>query len=195
MKKCLLTILFGTASFFSASATEPVTFYGVDFTLSRVYGADESIAKFREAFSGINGLFVSEEEKYDVAALTREEVASNRISVARKSSDEHFSTADVADVFYLDEADYDCRDSVAGLLRRYELPEGGGRGMVMVANLLDKAHGVGDFYLVIFDIGSREIESCCRISGRAGGFGLRNYWANAVRLALKQYPRIRKKTL
>ncbi len=195
MKKSLLTIIFGLACCFSVLASEPLTFYGVDFSLAKVYGADESRDAFGKAFSDINQLFISQESKYDVACLTGEEVTSKRISVACKSTKHHFMVADSIAVFFLEDPEYDCRAEIDALLKSYELPTAGRSGMVMIANLLNKAHGEADFYVVIFDTQSREMTSCYHVWGHAGGFGLRNYWANAVRLALKQYPKVKKMTL
>ena len=44
-----------------------ITFYGVNFSLAKVYAADETANKFKMAFTGINELFQKEPNKYDVA--------------------------------------------------------------------------------------------------------------------------------
>ena len=42
-----------------------VNFYGVDFSLAKVYGAAETSEQFKKAFDGINFLFISEEYIFD----------------------------------------------------------------------------------------------------------------------------------
>ena len=43
-----------------------VTFYGIDFTRAKVYGAKEGPMQFKYTFDDINKLFITEPKKYDI---------------------------------------------------------------------------------------------------------------------------------
>lgn len=59
----------------------------------------------------------------------------------------------------------------------------------MVALLLDKRAAQAVYEMVFFDIATREVRYTERVEGHAGGFGLRNYWANTVAEVLKTWRR------
>ena len=52
--------------------------------------------------------------------------------------------------------------------------------MIFIATNLDKRMGKGTYVVVCFDIATRDILFRQEITTSAGGFGLRNYWANTV---------------
>ena len=60
------------------------------------------------------------------------------------------------------------------------MPQTEGVGVVLVAKLLNKPMSKATYELITFDISTREILSKREVSGKAGGFGLRNYWAGSV---------------
>lgn len=194
MKK-LLSILF----FLSAAAAEgfaqqaPATFYGVDFSLVKVCGADETDAEFLLAFTKINDLFITESKKYDVAKYMRQPVGRKELSVAKQATRNALQSADAVDAHTLlyEDPNYDCREQIACQIAGYDLPQTGGKGIVVIANMLDKSHGFGNFYFVQFDIVTRQITSCVRMDGKPGGFGLRNFWANALLQSMKACYRLK----
>lgn len=193
MKK-LLSILF-----FLAAATEgfaqqaPATFYGVDFSLAKICGADETDAEFLLAFTKINDLFLSESKKYDVSRFLRLPAVRKEITVAKRSTKAAIRTEEYVDAHNLccDDPAYDCAERIEALVAGYDLPQTEGKGVVIVANMLDKTHAFGNFYFVAFDIATRRVESCVLTDGKPGGFGLRNYWANAVLQSMKAYYRLK----
>ncbi len=77
------------------------------------------------------------------------------------------------------------KDEVADMVRRYELQEMEGTGLVIIGELLDKSTYMGTFIVIYFDIASREVLHGQGMTGKARGFGLRNYWAGALYDALK----------
>ena len=60
---------------------------------------------------------------------------------------------------------------------------------MLVALLLDKPSAKALYEMVIFDIATREVRCIERVEGHAGGFGLRNFWANTIREVLKTWRR------
>lgn len=190
MKKRLLLLCFliiGTMNAFAQKT--PVVFYGVDFSLVKVCGADESDTEFVFAFNKINDLFISESQKYDVARFMRLPITQKELSVAKRATKNAIGISDSENEHTLlyEDPDYDCAPQIEAQVAGYELPQAEGRGVVIVANLLDKRDSRGSFYFVVFDIASRKVESCIPAAGKPGGFGLRNYWANALYQAMKSY--------
>jgi len=58
-------------------------------------------------------------------------------------------------------------------------------GAVIVAGLLNKTANHGTFTFVVFDQDTKEIIFQQEATGKARGFGLRNFWAGALRGAMK----------
>lgn len=190
MKKRLLLLCFliiGTMNAFAQKA--PVVFYGVDFSLVKVCGADESDTEFLFAFNKINDLFISEGQKYDVAKFMRLPITTKELAVAKRATKNAIPVSEDGNEHRLlyEDPNYDCLPQIETQIAGYELPQTEGRGAVIVANLLDKRDSRGSFYFVVFDIASRKVESCIPAAGKPGGFGLRNYWANALYQAMKAY--------
>ena len=59
-----------------------------------------------------------------------------------------------------------------------------------IAKLLNKASSSGTYYLVYFDVATRLLLYQMEAVTEAGGFGLRNYWANTIHQICKK-PRYR----
>ncbi|MEG2370276.1 MAG: hypothetical protein RSB23_03830 [Alistipes sp.] len=192
MKKLLfflfLTAICSTNSFAQTSAI----FYGVDFSQVKVRGAGEPDAAFVQAFERINDLFISQGEKFNVAKYTRQPIASQELDVAQKAMNKAFDTAQTnSHTLLTNDANYDCRKQIDTQIANYELPQKEGTGIVIIANILDKSRDRGSYYFVSFDIASRKVTRCILAEGKPGGFGLRNYWANSLALAMKKYYKLK----
>lgn len=188
MKKLLftlfLTVICSTTGFAQTSAI----FYGVDYSFVKVRGADESHAAFVQAFERINDLFISQGEKFNVAKYTRQPITGLHIEVAKRATNTALDAISTGGQTLLTtDANYDCREQIDAQIANYELPQKEGTGVVIIANLLDKSNDRGSYYFVYFDITSRKVNSCIQTEGKPGGFGLRNYWANSLYLAMKKY--------
>jgi len=63
-----------------------------------------------------------------------------------------------------------------------------GTGIVFIMELFDKTEkkGYGYMHVVFFDIQSKNVLLSTRMSGKASGFGKRNFWINTVYGTLKQ---------
>ena len=151
-----------------------VKFYGIDFALAQVVGAEETPGDFISAFREI---MLSEEEKY-VTPLAK------RLKMAIKSVDIEPTLKRVEDI---DETDLIQNKTPEALteqdiefeLQELELPEYDGLCLVVMAGEINKGTTMGTFYYVFFEGPEREIVSCMPFKGQAGGFGLRNYWASS----------------
>ena len=80
MKKLILFLFLSTSLFCFGQGKsalkdiQSIKFYGVDYSLVKVFGADESPAQFKDAFRRINELFITEAKKYNVGKQLKKEV-------------------------------------------------------------------------------------------------------------------------
>lgn len=156
-----------------ASAQNPVYFYGVDFTHCKVFSSHETPAAFADAFHAINDVLYNEAAKYDFSRLLgrRYEYYTEVIHDCLQQCDFSNLTARSPYVEALD---------IKSIVENYNLPQAEGKGFVLIAKLLNKASESGTYYLVYFDVASRQILYQFEATTEAGGFGLRNYWATTI---------------
>lgn len=154
-----------------------VTFYGIDFSLAKVVGADETSGEFISAFREIDKLMLAEEAKY-VTPLAK------KLKMAIKVVDIDPTLARIADIDENDlilnrtpEAFTD--QDIAFEVQELEIKEKEGLGLVVIAGELNKGTKMGTYYYAFFDCATGEVISCLPFKGQASGFGLRNYWANS----------------
>ena len=82
---------------------------------------------------------------------------------------------------------------IAQAVKSYQLENKTGLGVVYIVDRFIKLEkkGTGAVYVVAFDVATREVLSAERITGRAGGFGFRNYWFHLIKDAEKGLKKIR----
>ncbi len=170
--------------------TPKMNFYGIDFTLVKTFGVKEDVGKTALAFEAINKLIVTETKKYQYGNFFRKYIRqiAQTTELGRIESlgfdnvniDEAIYRARVMDeaamptynkAFKIDDAD------LARLIKSFNTGSDSGYGVVYVAELLNKEDGIGNYIAVFFDVRTKKIIFADRVSGKAGGFGLRNYWA------------------
>ena len=183
MKKWILMtlLIFTTISSLTAQPKAPlekIFFYGIDYSQVKVCLATESENDFREAFLKINSLLLEESDKYDLGRALKAEVTIDIATVWEKMESAPLSEMKITSTRY-DSPDY------AAIVKAYELPDKEGTGIVFIAELLNKPAEEGTYTVVKFDIASRKILESRTITAAAGGFGLRNYWANTVYKTIK----------
>lgn len=179
----LITLAIAMFAWASASAqtVQSVNYYGVDFSKTKVFGATETEWEFKNVFGAINSLVISEWGKYNPGKFLYENIAVRDISPTVRVN----SAIDPSEIIAAS-SDYGITDDdIAEMVRRYELQQEEGTGLVIIGTLLDKPYLMGGFVVVHFDVASRQVLSCVPISGKARGFGLRNYWAGALYSALR----------
>lgn len=152
-----------------------VTFYGVDFTKVKVYGASESPYDFKAAFYSINQLFINEAKKYNVAKAFRKEVHNNIKEVCDRAA------GIPTDDLFIHSDNYEITDAeLATLIKNFSTEEKEGTGLIIVAELLNKSQSRGFYHIVFFDIKTKKILDTWSANEKARGFGLRNFWARSV---------------
>ncbi|MBK7667092.1 MAG: hypothetical protein IPJ32_06865 [Sphingobacteriaceae bacterium] len=61
-----------------------------------------------------------------------------------------------------------------------------GVGLAYIIENFNKGSQVADVYVTFFDIATKKVLICEKISGTAKGIGMRNYWAGAVKAIIKE---------
>lgn len=179
MKKLLMIFAFvlGITSSY-ANDDNRCYVYGVDFSHARVYAAEESVEQFANAFKAINLLFITEPEKYDFSLIMNK-----RVSVVVEPVMNIISACDYSGLKTYDNT-Y-ANPDYSAIIKNYTLSQTEGTGIVMIAKMLDKPMRQAVYELITFDIASREILSKREVKGKAGGFGLRNFWAGSIYQVIK----------
>ncbi len=153
---------------------DTVYMYGVDYSGVKAVGVDESELRFVRTFEEINDLFLSQSEKYDCGHMINKTILVDIDPICR-----HNTAADYSGMIQK-RRNVGASVDVAAAVASYRLQETEGVGMVFIAELLDKGRGCAVHHVVCFDIATREVLFDRRVETKAGGFGLRNYWANTV---------------
>jgi len=181
MKKLFALAVATLAAATLSAQSGAVNYYGIDFSRTRAFGAAEAGFQFKDAFTKINSLVIAEWGKYAPSKFLDMEVAVRDISPTTRAN----NTVDVmkidTDLFNYSLSE----EAVAEMVAAYDIAESAGTGFVIVAELLDKSTTTGSYRLVWFDVASREVIKSVPVSGRAQGFGLRNYWAGSLHNALR----------
>jgi len=68
-----------------------------------------------------------------------------------------------------------------------ELPENDKPGLIFIGEMMNKATFQGTFRVLLFNGTTKDIISSKRVSGKAAGFGVRNFWAGALYRILKSW--------
>lgn len=159
-----------------------LTFYGVNFSLAKVYAANESAQEFKHAFRGINELFQREPQKYDIAKAFNVENTTTSLSETLAQ----INRIDASGLFTQSDNYALTREEVAAFIQKFNTGNDKGYGAIMMAGLLNKGKCTATYTVVVFNVETKEIEYQYQITSKAKGFGLRNFWAGSVYATLKQ---------
>lgn len=169
----------------SLADVKELTFFGVDYSLAKSYGAAEMAEDFFGAFEGINKLFISEPKKYDLPKYLK--VSNVKLQI--EPSLQALTQIDPKQ-FVSNESSYTLSpEQIEQQINKLDTGDATGYGMLIVAGLHNKADAKAQYHFVCFDIANRQIIDIQSLSNKkkAGGFGLRNYWASTLFNSLKKY--------
>jgi hypothetical protein len=187
MKKLVLTFL--VLSVLSLTATiqaqyttadifkvDKITWYGLDFTNIKLIGSegflDPDNIKYT-FFNSWNNLVKVEPDKYNLERFFKKKDVDIQLDLVKKRN----KTVD-PDQLVIDE-DYDFHmEKVEEIISEYEV-EGEGIGLVFIMESFNKNEAMGYMWVTFFDIKTKKVLLADNMSGKAGGFGMRNYWAKS----------------
>jgi len=193
MKTKSLLIVVLIFSFFSSAmqaqdkkkavAEKNITWCGVDFTLARfTLVTEDPAAIVSTSLKAINALILAEPDKYDLKKFfSKSEVTPEVDMVNERNSKIDPTLLVVPDKYTITPED------VKKVISSYDTKGKTGTGLVFVAENLHKIEQIGSYYVVFFDMASKEIIDMERKEGKATGIGFRNYWTGSVFTVMKNW--------
>lgn len=162
----------------------PLTYFGIDYTQAKGYllnaQSSEIVTKYMPS---INQVVVKESPKYDIAGtfnktnLIYDLTDVNRLNATIDTMQFQMSDSKGPNI---------SSETIASMIKQYSLQGKTGVGMVFIAQFLSKPAGKATYHLVFFSLPEGKIILDEVVSGKAQGFGFRNFWANTIYDALKK---------
>jgi len=187
IKIAVIVLLFSSLSMwaqdinevFSSSKTT-MEFVGLDFSQAKMVGTEG----FRDPgkiqgyyFGALNGLFMSEMNKYDVKRAFKKSDMDYDFAVVEPGNDE----VDFMDMVTNKLPKSFSDERVQSIVNKYDTKGMQAKyGLSFIVHSFNKYQERAYIYVVIFDAKSKKVLFSNKMSGEAGGFGFRNYWARTV---------------
>ncbi len=168
--------------------TQKATWFGLDYSEAYFIGTEgfTNPAEIKgRYFNSWNNLVESENEKYDIGKyFSKEKIDFSLDNVTARNLKVDMSdrvTNDQTKTLHLDEK------KVQEMINAYNFKDDQhGLGIVFIVESYSKPAVTGNYFVTLFDIDSKKVLLTERMSGKAGGFGIRNYWAATYYNVLKQ---------
>ena len=186
MKKLFLLsffILSSICSIYAQSNAElfnsaKMVWFGVDMSRSKLVGVEGFTDPYdiqKRYVPAWNSLVLSEAEKYDVRKFFKKGEVVNDI-IAVEAVNEKINPGEWVkmNTYTLDKSE------IAGMVKKYKGTEKEGLGLVFIVESFDKFKESGFIYVTFFNIASKEVILTEKLTAKAGGFGVRNYWAKTI---------------
>jgi hypothetical protein len=192
MKKLILIAgIFLVFSFVSKGQYTPadvfkvdnITWYGLDFSNIKLIGSEgftDPYAIKNQFFYSWNNLIITETDKYDLAGFFHKSSVENDLSIVQERNmlpdpDELVINTD----YSLGE------DEVKKIISEYDITGKEGIGLVFIMESFNKTKELGYMWVTFFDLETKEVLLSNKMSGKPGGFGIRNYWAKSYYNVMK----------
>jgi hypothetical protein len=160
-----------------------VVWFGVDFTAAKFTLVDDNPAIIvNQYLKTINTLILTQPEKFDIKKFfNKAEVFNNIDQAVEYNLKIDPSSLVITGNYSLDP------DEVKNIIKKYNVKENSGTGLIFIAESLDKVAQTGSYYVCFFDIASKKIIDSRRMVGKASGFGFRNYWSGTIYNIMKMW--------
>jgi hypothetical protein len=169
---------------FFADKAGTVTWLGIDYSHVKLAG---EFTQFKDAgpispeeirdkyFPAWNTLMIQEASKYDFKGM---------FMLSALPSDLGLVTAvnAAADPGMMKDGNlnkFTCQD-ISGFIKNYALDGKEGLGIVLIADILNKTAESAGYFVTVFNMKSKEVLLCEYVTEKAGGIGIRNYWAGSL---------------
>lgn len=165
-----------------------ITWLGADFSHAVILDmSDCSAADFISKIApAINELVLIEPNKFDFAKFLQKKSCTTDIVAVTKSN----AATNLDDMVDKDTGPVDLKQStIKEIVGKYDLSGKEGVGVVLIYESLSKRLLKSTMYLTYVKMPEGEIILSRQVEGKAGGFGLRNYWAATIYSFLKYYDR------
>ncbi|MBC7828866.1 MAG: hypothetical protein H7122_14045 [Chitinophagaceae bacterium] len=188
---CKSTVMAQTKADIFNGSTE-ITWLGIDFTQAKFIGSatqfkdagEISSSEFRDKYvPSWNQLFIDEQKKYDVAGAVKRAEVKYAMEITEKANNGikgNFFSEDPNDYKKLDE------QKIAGLVKNYDFQGKPGIGMIFFIDGMSKKKEEASGWVTFVDMKSKKVLFTQYETGKAGGFGFKNYWAKTFWNMLKK---------
>ena len=165
------------------SDVKSLTFYGIDYSLAKVYGGKDTGHQYWTTYADINELFIDKPKTFSVEkrlGIPVDVISLEAVNqVNKKINPDQIITTD--NNYMPTEA------QIAEAVKKLPiLSQEEKYGIVMVCLFMNKAEDRATYQFVVFNTKTREIIEQWTNSGKALGIGLKNYWSLSVLNAIKK---------
>lgn len=190
----LLCVFFIRGPLFAQSQVDvfdtkvPVTWLGLDYTQAKyIYTNNESKDATDSTFKykyvpAWNYLFMIQGKKFDVAKSIHRASVDNEISVTEKANKA------ISKVFTKDQKVFKTLtdQNISDLVKNYDFQGKTGVGMLFFVEGMSKLDDEEGVWVTFVDMSSKTMLSTTYMTGKVGGMGFRNNWADANYQVLRQ---------
>ncbi len=198
MKKIILSLLVVASSTIAKaqdaksalSATE-IVWFGLDFTKAKFVGGFDQVGGAGVAtgsdmkskwIPGWNSLIITEPQHFDFKKSFRKD----NVLYDLKSMNELNGKIDVDACMTYNEGKIE-KSEIDAMVKKYSTEvKKTGVGLSFIVENFNKGTQEATMFVTFFDIATKKVLICEKISGKAMGIGMRNYWAGAIKAILKQ---------
>jgi hypothetical protein len=158
-----------------------IVWFGVDFTAAKFsFVTENPTVIINKYLKEINMLVISEPVKYDIKKFFSITELINNIDPVNE-----FNLKIDPSSFVITN-DYKLNiDQVKSVIKKYNIKDESGTGLIFVAENLNKVSKMGSYYVCFFDIATKEIIDSRRMEGSVTGIGFRNFWAYSIYQVMK----------
>lgn len=178
---CLSANSYGqTLKEFFKDKNVPLTYLGVDFTSATIQGETATSEDISTKFEAINTLIVTEVKKYDVGGAFKRTTTTNELDMIKKlnaaANVEKMKTINIGDL----EKNMLKQEDVQKHIKAYDLSGKKGIGLIFIVDGMSKTNKEATMWVTLIDLAKKKVLLTQHMTGKAQGFGLRNYWAYTV---------------
>lgn len=178
-----------SASSFFTSKVNEVVWLGIDYSHCKVIGpmnhffgaGEQSANTLRDKyFPAWNYLVLNERKKYFVKEMLRKESVYYDIDSTMKTN----SLTDLNTIEAVNAPNYTSAQ-VTTFAEGLKSTRKKGVGVAFIAESMNKHLAQGVYHFVAVDLSTNQVLFTEKVSGKAGGFGVRNYWGGSIARAMR----------
>ena len=165
------------------SDVKSLTFYGIDFSLAKVYGGKDTGHQYWTTYADINELFIDKPKTFSVEkrlGIPVDVISLQAVNQVNKDINPDKIKIDTPTYMPTPEQINTAIQNLPILSQEEKI------GMVIIALFLNKEDNRGTYQFVIFNTKNREIIEQWTNSGAGMGYNLKSYWGVSVYNAIKK---------
>ena len=165
------------------SDVKSLTFYGIDFSLAKVYGGKDTGHQYWTTYADINELFIDKPKTFSVEkrlGIPVDVISLQAVNQVNKDINPDKIKIDTPTYMPTPEQINTAIQNLPILSQEDKI------GMVIIALFLNKEDNRGTYQFVIFNTKTRDIIEQWTNSGAGMGYNLKSYWGVSVYNAIKK---------